>query len=438
MDDKSPWSFAIARIVGALAFAIAGGLIFGRLDLWLVIVLAGYLLVQLSNLYRLHHWLRHRKEEDPPDLGGVWGDVVALVGRIYKRKNFHKRRIAQLFREFRRLTAAMPEGVILLSQDFEIVWFNRTAAHLLGLKRKADFGMRIENLIRQPEFARYLRSGPQATPVVISYGPAEERFLALQMIAAGDQILMLARDITREARLEAMRKDFVANASHELRSPLTVINGYLDQLADDPTLEPVWRAPIEEMRRQVERMRLIVEDLLELSKLEASGKEAPFEPVDIGGMLALIRKDVLSRDVRPREVSLDLGSGARLLGSEAELHSIAANLVTNAVKYTPEDGSIAIRWWVDGQGGHLSVKDTGIGIPEEHLPRLTERFYRVDRGRSRKSGGSGLGLSIVKHALQRHGARLSIDSVEGRGSTFTCHFPSKRVQAAPAAAQNVG
>ena len=428
METKSPWSFALARIAGALAFAIAGGLIFGRLDLWLVAVLGGYLLIQLSSLYQLHRWLRHRKEEDPPDLGGVWGDVVALVGRAYKRKNFHKRRIQQLLREFRRLTAAMPDGVVLLSQDFEIIWFNRTAAQLLGLKRKADFGMRIENLVRQPEFARYLRTAPQATPVVISYGPADDRYLALQVIPAGDQLLMLARDITRESRLEAMRKDFVANASHELRSPLTVINGYLDQLADDPGLEPVWRAPIEEMRRQAERMRLIVEDLLELSKLEASGKEAPLDPVDIGGMLALLRKEVLGREFSPHEVTLKLDSPARLLGSEAELHSIASNLITNAVKYTPEDGSVAIRWWVDAQGGHLSVTDTGIGIPEEHLPRLTERFYRVDRGRSRKSGGSGLGLSIVKHALQRHSGRLTIDSIEGRGSVFTCHFPPKRVQ----------
>lgn len=428
METKSPWSFALARIAGALAFAVAGGLIFGRLDLWLVAVLGGYLLIQLSSLYQLHRWLRHRKEEDPPDLGGVWGDVVALVGRAYKRKNFHKRRIQQLLREFRRLTAAMPDGVVLLSQDFEIIWFNRTAAQLLGLKRKADFGMRIENLVRQPEFARYLRTAPQATPVVISYGPADDRYLALQVIPAGDQLLMLARDITRESRLEAMRKDFVANASHELRSPLTVINGYLDQLSDDPGLEPVWRAPIEEMRRQAERMRLIVEDLLELSKLEASGKEAPLDPVDIGGMLALLRKEVLGREFRPREVTLKLDSPARLLGSEAELHSIASNLITNAVKYTPEDGSVAIRWWVDAQGGHLSVTDTGIGIPEEHLPRLTERFYRVDRGRSRKSGGSGLGLSIVKHALQRHGGRLTIDSIEGRGSVFTCHFPPKRVR----------
>jgi two-component system phosphate regulon sensor histidine kinase PhoR len=324
---------------------------------------------------------------------------------------------------------------VLLSPEREILWFNRTAAKLLGLRRKLDFGMRIENLVRQPEFTRYLEGGSQASPVVVRYVATEERFLAIQIIPAGEELLMLARDVTRETRLEAMRKDFVANASHELRSPLTVVNGYLDQLADDEAVDNVWHEPIREMRRQAERMRLIVEDLLELSKLEASGKEAPMDPVDIGGMLALIRKDVLARDQHPAQVTLRLDSTARLRGDEAEIHSIAANLVSNAVKYTPADGSVEIRWWTDGQGGHLAVEDSGIGIPAEHLPRLTERFYRVDKGRSRKTGGSGLGLAIVKHALQRHGAQLAIDSVEGKGSTFTCHFPPRRVEeAVPGAA----
>lgn len=427
---NAAWTFALARLAGALAFAVAGGLVFGRIDLWLVAVLGGYLALQLANLYRLQRWLRHRREEEPPDLGGVWGDVVALVGRIYRRKNFHKRRVMQLFREFRRLTAAMPEGVVLLSPEREILWFNRTAARLLGLKRKVDFGMRIENLIRQPVFARYLMAGAHAAPVVVHYSLAGDRYLACQVIPAGGQQLMLVRDVTRETRLEAMRKDFVANASHELRSPLTVVNGYLDQLADDPAVESVWRQPILEMRRQAERMRLIVEDLLELSKLEASGTDAPLEPVDMAVMLAQIRKDVMTRETRPHEVTLRLESAARLLGDEAELHSIAANLVSNAVRYTPADGSVEIRWWVDAAGGHLLVRDTGIGIAPEHLPRLTERFYRVDRGRSRESGGSGLGLAIVKHALQRHGGHLTIDSVEGKGSTFTCHFPAGRVQLA--------
>jgi two-component system phosphate regulon sensor histidine kinase PhoR len=392
------------------------------------VVLGGYLALQLSNLYRLHRWLRHRSEEDPPDLGGVWGDVVALVGRIYRRKQFHKRRVVQLFREFRRLTAAMPEGVVLLTGEREILWFNRTAAEMLGLQRKADFGMRIENLVRHPDFVRYLEGGAQGAPVVIRVAAApDERFLAFQLIPAAEQQLLLVRDVTRETRLEAMRKDFVANASHELRSPLTVVSGYLDQLADDHGVDPMWKGPIAEMRRQAERMRLIVEDLLELSRLEASDKEAPLETVDLGGMLSLLRKEALAREIGPREITLRLDSDRRLLGSETELHSIAANLVSNACKFTPADGSIEIRWWVDADGGHLAVKDTGIGIPAEHIPRLTERFYRVDKGRSRKSGGSGLGLAIVKHALQRHGARLAIDSVEGRGSTFTCHFPPRRI-----------
>lgn len=422
------WSFALARLAAALGLAVAGGLIFGRVDLWLVAVLSGYLLLQLANLYRLHRWLKHRSEEDPPDLGGVWGDVVALVGRIYRRKQFHKRRVVQLFREFRRLTAAMPEGVVLLTREREILWFNRTASRMLGLRRKADFGMRIENLVRHPDFARYLEAGPQSAPVVIrsSAGP-EERFLAFQIIPAADQQLLLVRDVTRETRLEAMRKDFVANASHELRSPLTVISGYLDQLADDGAVDPVWQGPIAEMRRQAERMRLIVEDLLDLSRLEASGKEAPYDPVDVAGMLALLRKEALAREQRPATIELKLDSDRRLLGSETEIHSIAANLVSNACKFTPPDGAVEIRWWTDAEGGHLAVRDTGIGIPAEHLPRLTERFYRVDKGRSRKSGGSGLGLAIVKHALQRHGGHLTIESVEGRGSTFTCHFPARRL-----------
>ena len=208
-----------------------------------------------------------------------------------------------------------------------------------------------------------------------------------------------------------------------------MISGYLDSLADEPALDAAWREPVAEMRRQSDRMRGIVQDLLELSKMEASGEEAELEPVDVGGMLALIRRETLARPEHPAVVDLMLESDAQLLGAEMELHSIFANLVSNAVKYTPADGRIDVRWWVDASGGHVAVTDTGIGIPPEHLPRLTERFYRVDAGRSRKLGGSGLGLAIVKHALQRHGGRLEITSQEGKGSTFTCHFPPARVLA---------
>jgi two-component system phosphate regulon sensor histidine kinase PhoR len=226
----------------------------------------------------------------------------------------------------------------------------------------------------------------------------------------------------------------VANASHELRSPLTVISGYLDALAEEPGLDPAWQEPVLEMRRQSDRMRSIVQDLLELSRLEAHGGEAETTPVDVSGMLALIRREAMAGPQRPATIDLRLDAGDLLLGSESELHSIFSNLVSNAVKYTPPEGRIDIRWWTDAKGGHVEVRDTGIGISAEHLPRLTERFYRVDAGRSRKLGGSGLGLAIVKHALQRHGARLEVESVEGKGSVFTCHFPPARVAPRDAAA----
>jgi two-component system phosphate regulon sensor histidine kinase PhoR len=257
-----------------------------------------------------------------------------------------------------------------------------------------------------------------------------ERWFAFNLVTttARDLQLLIVRDVTAEARLESMRRDFVANASHELRSPLTVVRGYLDTLAEDTMLDEGWREPVREMQRQSERMLSIVQDLLELSRLEAGKGEAEPEPVDVGGMLALIRREVLARPEHPATFDLELRSDSLLLGAESELHSTFHNLITNAVKYTPAEGRISVQYWTDAQGGHVAVADTGIGIPSEHIPRLTERFYRVDAGRSRKLGGSGLGLAIVKHALQRHAAMLEIVSEEGKGSTFTCHFPPARVQ----------
>lgn len=429
----SAWWFAIARLLILLAVAAAGGFIFGQPLVWLIVFLAGYLCMQLVNLFRLDRWLRLRNYMDPPDVGGAWADVVAQVVRLHRRKRFHKQRMMQLFRELRRSTAAMPDGVIVLNANREIVWFNRTAARLLDLRRKADLGLRIDNLIRLPEFARYLDAADYANPVLLSRGVGNEQYLSLQVIPyGGGQQLLLVRDVTRQAKLEAMRKDFVANASHELRSPLTVVSGYLDSLSDDVSVDPAWQGPIREMRRQADRMAAILNDLLELSKLESAEAEAIEDEVDVVGMLALLRKEVMATPVRPREFSVRVESEAKLLGDESEIQSAFSNLIANAVKYTPADGQVEVRWWTDNAGAHLSVRDTGIGIPAEHIPRLTERFYRVDPGRARTHGGSGLGLAIVKHALQRHGARLTIESVEGRGSTFTCHFPRRRmVEPAP-------
>jgi len=419
------WSFALVRLAAAIGVAILLGLVFGHVGRWLTGVLGLVLAWQFANLYRVQRWLKHRAHEDPPDIGGVWGDVIAIINRIYRRKQFHKRRVTQQFREFRRLSAALPDGVVLLSEQREIRWFNRTAAELLGLRRKVDVGIPLANLVRDPEFAAHLaKPGPGG---VVIRGQGVQGWLALFVIPAGPQFLMLVRDVTREVRLEQMRKDFVANASHELRSPLTVISGYLDALGEDDALGPEWREPVADMRRQALRMREIVEDLLELSRLESTSDEAPMSPVDVPGLLERLVREASASAAAVPPIELDVDPGLALRGSEGELHSIASNLLSNAVKYTPVDGTITVRWSREHGGAKLAISDTGIGIAPEHLPRLTERFYRVDRARARAKGGSGLGLSIVKHGLQRHGGRLEIESEEGRGSTFTAHFPARRV-----------
>ncbi|MGA2776642.1 MAG: phosphate regulon sensor histidine kinase PhoR [Steroidobacteraceae bacterium] len=422
------WTFALARLTGILLAGLLAGLIVSPVWLWVLVAACLYLGWQLLNLYRLDRWLRLRSQIDPPVIGGIWGDIIAQIIRLHRRKQYHKQRLVQLFRELRRSTAALPDGVIILSVQSEIVWFNRQAARLLGLKRPVDIGLRIDNLIRTPEFIHYLHGEDFALPLIIRPPTQAELYLALQLVPyGGGQSLLLARDVTRQMRLEAMRKDFVANASHELRTPLTVISGYLDTLADDSSIDQAWAGPIRDMRAQAQRMNAIIADLLVLSKLEAADGDAPREPIDVPRMLERLYRDALARSDRPREVLLDVESANGLYGAEHEIESAFTNLLVNGLKYTLPDGAVRMRWWTDDDGAYFSVIDSGIGIPPEHIPRLTERFYRVDAGRSRDHGGSGLGLAIVKHALQRHDGWLDVQSVEGKGSTFTCHFPPQRV-----------
>ncbi len=424
------WTFALVRLAGILLLGLILGLVIGPMWAWIAGIACLYLGWQLLNLYRLDRWLRLRSQISPPTTGGIWGDVIAQVVRLHRRKQFHKRRLAQLFRELRRSTAALPDGVIILSGRREIVWFNRQAAVLLGLRRPTDLGLRIDNLIRTPDFIRYISGDDFSLPLIIHPPSPTDPYLALQLVPYGaGQSLLLVRDVTRQLRLEAMRKDFVANASHELRTPLTVISGYLDALADDASLDPAWAAPLNDMRAQAQRMNAIIADLLELSSLEAADDEAPRDSIDIPRLLERLHRDALSRGDRPQQVLLEIESAQGLFGAKHEIESAFTNLLINALKYTPAAGTVRMRWWADAGGAYFSVIDTGIGIPAEHIPRLTERFYRVDTGRSRAQGGSGLGLAIVKHALQRHGGRLDVQSLEGRGSTFTCYFPPQRVRA---------
>ena len=326
----------------------------------------------------------------------------------------------------RESTGALQDGGIILNADHEILWFNPAATRLLGLDPAVDIGNRIDNLLRHPDFVAYLA---EPTPHAIAVpSPKEEAgWLTVQIIPYGkNQQLAIVRDITPEVKLERTRRDFVANASHELRSPLTVITGYLDALADDPELPESWQAPFSEMQRQAERMTRILSDLLELTRLESSGGKAAHEFIDVAGMLELIAKEFRSAERKPK-VTLHLETDVALLGSESELHSIFYNLINNAVRFTPPTGNVDVTWRVEAGEAVFEVSDTGIGIPQEQIPRITERFYRVDPGRSRASGGTGLGLAIVKHALQRHDGTLAIRSQELKGSTFTCRFPATRL-----------
>jgi two-component system phosphate regulon sensor histidine kinase PhoR len=424
------WWFAAGRLFATVLIGAGVGWLFGNPWGGLACALFVHLAWVLVNLFRLEWWLRHRSYADPPDVGGVWGEIIAQLVRLHRRKRFHKQRFVQLMRQLQRSTAALPNGVVILNAQREIVWFNRMAARLLDLRRTADLGMRIENLLREPEFVRYLAGQDYSNPVVIRPTTGEGNYLSLQVAPYGDgQLLLLVSDVSRQMRLEAVRRDFVANASHELRSPLTVICGYLETLSQDPALDPELLGPVAEMRRQAERMTGIIRDLLELSRLEESDALVGGAPIDVAALLALLRKDVLARVGHPQDVRVRIDSSAQLVGDDPEIHSAFSNLVDNAAKYTPPGGSIDMHWWVDGDGAHLAVTDTGLGIPPEHIPRLTERFYRVDAGRSRSTGGSGLGLAIVKHVLQRHGARLEVQSTLGEGSCFLCHFPPERVAA---------
>ena len=419
--------FLLARVSGALALGALVGAVLGSILGGIALALTAALAWQLMNLFWLDAWLRDRANRSPPDVRGVWGDVVSQVVRLHRRKRYHKQRLLELFRELRRSTAALPDGVIILNSQWEIVWFNRTAGRLLGLHRRVDDGMALTNLIREPSLARYLQQGDFAEPHVIARGEPPVH-LSFQAVPYGRaQRLLLVRDVSRQIALESMRKDFVANASHELRSPLTVITGYVETLLQDDQLEPALRVPLAEIQRQAQRMNGIVGDLLDLSRLDAAEGEVGGEPIDVLALCAVLRKDVLARASHP-DVQVEIEAAARLVGAGPEILSAFSNLVDNAAKYTPPAGRVRLRWSLDADGSaRFAVEDTGPGIAPEHLPRLTERFYRVDEGRSRAVGGSGLGLAIVKHVLQQHGARLEIESMPGVGSRFSCVFPSRRV-----------
>lgn len=425
MTLPSRWASQIAALAGLIAAALLFGLWFGRPGWWLAGALLVYIAFTLRHLYWLDRALEGHRRVPLFETRGLWAEIFARVDKLRAKARNRKRKYHRLLREVRESTGALSDGGIILNADNEIMWFNPAAARLLGLDATTDVGHRIDNLLRQPDFVAYLRA-PSGDGIAVASPRNESGWLHVQIIPYGtDQRLAIVRDITNEKNVERTRRDFVANASHELRSPLTVISGYIDTMAEDADLPAAWRSPVGEMQRQADRMTRILRDLIELTRLESAESVAAHDFVDVVGMLKAIAQEFQGK--QGPAIQLAVETDAALLGKESELHSIFYNLVNNAVRFTPGTGQVRIVWRAADGAAAFDVIDTGIGIPEEQIPRVTERFYRVDPGRSRASGGTGLGLAIVKHALQRHEGELSIRSREGEGSTFSCKFPRDRV-----------
>lgn len=421
----------VRRLLLLLAACGLVGLITGQYAWALAIGLGAYLLWHLKQLLRLHAWLRERQPDDaPPEGYGLWGEVFDSIYHLQRRDQRVRGRLQAVIDRVQESTAALRDAVIMLDSDGNLEWWNRAAEQLLGLKTPQDSGQAITNLVRHPRFKEYFEAGQYQEALEIPSPISDRQRLQLQITRYGNnEHLMFVRDVTRLHQLEQMRKDFVANVSHELRTPLTVISGYLETLLDNvEEVNPRWLRALQQMQQQGSRMQNLLNDLLLLAKLEATDYPSDNQPVAMDLLLLSIRNDAQALSgSRNHRISLEADHQVRLKGSEAELRSAFSNLVFNAVKYSPDESEIRIRWWADEQGGHFSVSDNGIGIEAKHLPRLTERFYRVDSSRASNTGGTGLGLAIVKHVLLRHRARLDIASVPGKGSTFTCQFPAQQL-----------
>ena len=425
------------RLISGLLIFLAAGLLIGwfydRPETGLLVAALAALAWQVRQILIFERAVRTKDFRSLGHGEGIWSQIASRFSFLNQRSKRHKKRYRRLLKEFRKSANALPDGGIILNEDFEILLCNSAAERLGGFRPRQDRGHRVDNILRAPAFSKYLQSRSFKGAVEIPSPIREGDWLSCRIVPFGaHQRLLLIRDITERRRLSTMRREFVANASHELRSPLTVISGYLETLASDAGAPEAWRKPLDQMQAQVSRMNRIVAELLELSRLESAGPASEQETVNVPGLLAAARKSVAGQDGIAK-IIVDAQSKAQLHGSSAELESVIDNLLSNAVRHTPAEGTITLRWTVAEDGAELSVIDTGRGIEREFIPRLTERFFRVDAGRDRNGGGVGLGLAIVKHVLERHGASLSIESAPGKGSIFTCHFPAERLVTTEAA-----
>jgi two-component system phosphate regulon sensor histidine kinase PhoR len=393
-------------------------------------VQAFVMLRRLWQEFRLARWLENPDEVTPPDATGTWGDIFYRLEKLQRRQRVSRSELSTALEQFEHAAQAVPDGMVILNGNEQIEWCNPASRKYMGLDCERDRGQFIRYLMRQAHFLAFLDAVDYSRRLVCKSPVNRELTLSLQLVPFGEgKKLLVARDITDLERVDAMRRDFIANVSHELRTPLTVVGGFVETLADAPDLSSVdTRHYFDLMLDHTRRMQHLLDDLLTLSRLESADHTLQDEPVNVPELARALLAEAQSLSRGRHRVSLQIDSEAWLKGSLQEIRSALGNLVSNAVRYTPEGGDITLAWRERAGEGVFSVTDTGEGIAAEHIPRLTERFYRVDRSRSRETGGTGLGLAIVKHVLTRHGARLDIQSTPGKGSTFSAIFPAQRVQ----------
>ena len=426
-------SYVLSRMLLFMSAGFFVGWLAGNAFAGLSLVLVLYASWSIKELFKLLDWLTAGRDcnEEPPESRGLWGEVFDGIYRLQKHHGRARRRLSTVIDRIQSSTAALKDAVIMVDRHNNLEWWNRASEDLLGFKMPDDQGQPITNLLRDPRFVDYFDQGRYQKPLQIPSPLNDDYQIEVNITVYGrGNRMLIVRDITRLNQLEIMRKDFVANVSHELRTPLTVISGYLETLLEnssDLNLPPVWNKAMNRMQEQSLRMQGLVQDLLMLSKLETAEIEDN-SSVSLKPLLEGIVEDARALSGESEhKIQLECPASAELLGCSAELRSAFSNLVFNAVRYTPAKGKIKVRWWQDDDRGHLMVEDNGVGVDPIHIPRLTERFYRVDKSRSHATGGTGLGLAIVKHIMLRHGGRISISSHPGKGSKFVCHFPRKRL-----------
>ena len=433
----------LRRVAGALiALAVGAGLgwVVGSLLRWPLLgaLLGAALLVALLTLRdawrgrRLRAWLRGAQDTPAPRNTGFWGELGYRVERALRLR---ERQVAQeqsRLQQFLSAIEASPNGVMMLDADEQIAWCNSPAADHFGIDPERDRLQRVTNLVRSPAFVAYLQLGKFEDPVVFA-GPRGRATLSVLVRPYGEGMkLVLSQDITERERTDAMRRDFVANVSHEIRTPLTVLAGFVETLATVPLTTAEQPRVLYLMRQQTDRIQSLVNDLLTLAQLEGSARPDADRWIAVDALLSQVLADAQALSSGRHRIALQAQPGGQVAAAESELASAMGNLVSNAIRYTPDAGSIDIAWRIRASDGcaEFEVRDSGIGIAKEHVPRLTERFYRVDGSRSRDTGGTGLGLAIVKHVVQRHGGELDIQSEPGKGSSFKLVLPAARVRVA--------